>query len=358
MEMIEIKPRMRFPDPRNLVQVPLALLMICSALVVSARVVENYRQAWTGGTGLMAPTIMLVRWMMFLSSTWGVFLLGLWLLHRSTYKVTPIGVVWAFSAGWHWFMASIALVAWQAGGSAAIVVGLFGFSMVAAGANRFRKALQCLVRDVDDVLTLNLNPPVLYLRSFVSDDIVHPEFENPERQLQRGVFKLLRPTFWIYQRELTFEEVLCQGIGALGPVVAIGRPGEELPQLGAFRKYVPDDRWRDEVHHLVDTSTLVAMLVGHTRGLVWELGELSRKCDGSRVLLIIPPTADPQSLWEGFHRLIEDSGRAVPLPVTLNENAVAIGFRPGWIPVMFAGKRSASVYREIGEWAMRRSSAH
>ena len=38
------------------------------------------------------------------------------------------------------------------------------------------------------------------------------------------------------------EQELAVLMGRLGPVVAIGKPGERLPELGAARLYVADDR--------------------------------------------------------------------------------------------------------------------
>jgi hypothetical protein len=63
-------------------------------------------------------------------------------------------------------------------------------------------------------------PPVVYLRSFKADEVT-----------RRGTI------FGDFQTE---EEVLAEVLSEFGPVVAIGKPGEELPELGAARLYVRD----------------------------------------------------------------------------------------------------------------------
>ena len=56
----------------------------------------------------------------------------------------------------------------------------------------------------------------------------------------------------------------------VGPVIAIGKPGERLPQLGAARLYVDDDHWRDTIDDLMAESALVVVRAGDTPNLWWE----------------------------------------------------------------------------------------
>lgn len=46
---------------------------------------------------------------------------------------------------------------------------------------------------------------------------------------------------------VTEEEELAAVMNEIGPFVAIGCPGEELPELGAYRIYVQREDWREEV---------------------------------------------------------------------------------------------------------------
>src|SRR5262245_6770014 len=70
----------------------------------------------------------------------------------------------------------------------------------------------------------DMRAPVIYLRSFHSD-----------KRLARRPLAIGRVVS-IY----TEEEQLVQAVREVGPVVAVGRPGERLPRLGAQRVYLED----------------------------------------------------------------------------------------------------------------------
>jgi hypothetical protein len=56
-------------------------------------------------------------------------------------------------------------------------------------------------------------------------------------------------------------------------VVEIGRPGEPLPELGAARLHIADDRWQAEVLSLMDRAALVVLRIDRSRGVVWEIDQ-------------------------------------------------------------------------------------
>src|SRR5262249_17876664 len=71
-------------------------------------------------------------------------------------------------------------------------------------------------------IILRDNPPVLLLRSFTDDVAGIP----PNMLIPR----------W-FRRRKRLEETIGEQLTGAGPFVAIGRPGERLPQLGASRLY-------------------------------------------------------------------------------------------------------------------------
>jgi hypothetical protein len=79
--------------------------------------------------------------------------------------------------------------------------------------------------------------------------------------------------------------------------VAIGRPGEALPQLGAARTYASDAEWRAKVLAIMAASRLIAVIVGATPGLGWELGQIVERGWTDKLLLVIPllPAAERSS---------------------------------------------------------------
>jgi len=86
--------------------------------------------------------------------------------------------------------------------------------------------------------------PVVYLRSF-SDD-------RPAARLNGG---------------RTEEEHLAAVLEPVGPFVAVGRPGEPLPELGARRMYLKDAEWKDVVERLIRSAKLVVIRTGNGPGL-------------------------------------------------------------------------------------------
>jgi len=117
----------------------------------------------------------------------------------------------------------------------------------------------------------------LYLRSFADDgtQLVDAELGPIAR---RWVTLLALPTA---------EEQSTAALDAVGPVVAIGKPGEPLPELGAARLYVGDDRWQAEVLALMDSAALVVLRIGSSPGLLWEIEQVLARLPRRRLVLSV-----------------------------------------------------------------------
>src|SRR4051794_1892866 len=83
-----------------------------------------------------------------------------------------------------------------------------------------------------DRIILTDKPPVLLLRSFVDDVAGIP----PNALFPR-----------LFGRPKRLEETIGEELTRAGPFVAIGKPGERLPQMGAHRLYVADSQWQELV---------------------------------------------------------------------------------------------------------------
>ncbi|HWH77245.1 MAG TPA: TM2 domain-containing protein, partial [Candidatus Binatus sp.] len=104
--------------------------------------------------------------------------------------------------------------------------------------------------------------PVVYVRSFRDD--------------QRLVIVNSRIRRWFaalfeYMVAISPEQELAMIMNRIGPLVAIGKPGEPLPELGAARFYVGDDQWQDKIIELMKQAKLVVVRVGGTANLQWEI---------------------------------------------------------------------------------------
>jgi hypothetical protein len=136
-----------------------------------------------------------------------------------------------------------------------------------ASARRLR-ARQRLAEQADD-----RRAPVVYLRSFASDE---PLSNRP---------RLLTQLFSIDTEEEQLAEVLTQ----IGPVVAIGKPGERLPRLGANRIYLDDSQWQEQVSMWFDRAVLVVINVSPnpTEGLAWEVDHALTAVPRDRLVFLV-----------------------------------------------------------------------
>ena len=122
----------------------------------------------------------------------------------------------------------------------------------------------------DEAMIADSSSPVLYLRSFKADR----ESARLTGASGHGI--------------VTEEEELAQALNCLGPFIAVGIPGEELPQLGAARMQLTDTTWRDRVTELMTRSSLVVLRAGDSPGFWWELEQTVRLVEPRRVLLLVP----------------------------------------------------------------------
>jgi hypothetical protein len=110
-----------------------------------------------------------------------------------------------------------------------------------------------------EALAADQRPPVVYLRSYAS--------ERKVSLSERALAKLL-------------ENV--------GPLLAIGRPDETVPSLGAARLYVPADEWKQTITMLLERARLVVIVAGETPGLVWEMQECRRIVPPAKLIVVVP----------------------------------------------------------------------
>ena len=165
------------------------------------------------------------------------------------------------------------------------VAGIFSLFLVAAPTAR-RRARRHEAAAAQSRLAQDPRPPVLYLRSFSAD---MSTAEDPHRSFLPLL--LIQPGRWIavaLSAGLTEEEYLAQALGGIGPVVAIGRPGEPLPELGAVRVYAAQDEWQAKVAEYMRTSKLVVLRLGATQGFRWEFQRSARDLDPTRLVLLVP----------------------------------------------------------------------
>ncbi len=172
----------------------------------------------------------------------------------------------------------------------------------------------------EELLTKDKRKPVLYLRSFSADK--HGASYSGRSPLVRS----------------TNEEQLAEMLSEIGPVIAIGRPDDKLPQLGAARQYVDDDKWQSYVEKCMRRAQLVVVRIGQTEGLWWEISTAVKLAKSKRLVLLVPPDLDLyQSFLESSEGLFPHPLPDVKSPACGTPNARH--YRYGlWAVIAFASK--------------------
>ncbi|HET9872481.1 MAG TPA: hypothetical protein VFP89_07795 [Propionibacteriaceae bacterium] len=121
--------------------------------------------------------------------------------------------------------------------------------------------------------------PVLFLRSFTDDQVSLTAARVPL------YLRILDPGIVAHK----FEELIVSRCSQLGPVVAIGRPRDVQPPIGAAREYLADQVWQPYVVNLMDQAAAVVVSLSMTEGLAWELDQIRLRGHLGKTLLVIPP---------------------------------------------------------------------
>ena len=140
----------------------------------------------------------------------------------------------------------------------------------------WRRSRQYGALDADTAMTRDPRPPVLYLRSFADDG---EALIGEQPWWLRFGAKVATP--------VTPEQEIADLLDAVGPVVAIGKPGEPLPELGAARLYVNDDQWQAKVQELMKKACLVVLRLGSSPGLLWEIEQVLAHLPRQRLVFAV-----------------------------------------------------------------------
>jgi hypothetical protein len=233
------------------------------------------------------------------------------------------------------FVAETALdsgTAWEIFGAGVTLA----FLAALAGAKCLKKGKQLDALSAQDLLIRDNRPPVVYLRSF-QDDAVAAEGSLNVMPLgggfiMGGMVAILDSLGGI----MSEEEQLAEALKDVGPFIAIGRPGEKLPQLGASRMYLPDSEWRGKVSDLMSRASLVVLRAGKSDGLLWEVQTAAKSVRPEKLLILLPYEREQYDLFraqaEKFlsHRLPDyPVGKR---KVTAGSVRGILYFGPDWTP--------------------------
>lgn len=178
-----------------------------------------------------------------------------------------------------------------------------------ASLGRFARRLRGIAADRDQ--RRRPRPVLLYLRAFDDDP----------RVLAAGDFGRRPATeIFSFRARVPYEEVIARELDRQGRVVTIAEPGSPmlfLP-LGAGRERLSDAEWQTEVSTRMGVAARIVIALGTTRGLLWEIADVTRQGLLDNVLLIFPPcdADDLRARWRASAETIAATGGpALDLPV-------------------------------------------
>jgi hypothetical protein len=169
---------------------------------------------------------------------------------------------------------------------------------------------------------------ILLLRSFKDDEI-------QSRQRIRS------PVGDLASRR-RFEQGIAGPLGAFGPVIAIGKPGEELPQIGAARTYLSDAEWQPAVLRWMDEALLLVMIAGDTEWIRWELDQILEKGRGRHLFIILPPAKD-HSRWPNVLTVLGKSPWSAAIDSLDTTRLLLVQLRPDGTVIAIRGASSSFV---------------
>ena len=172
----------------------------------------------------------------------------------------------------------------------------------------YRRARRHALLPATELRKKEHRPIILYLRSFGDDNLkMRARAANGRSWLEWAV-------------KITFEEIVTDHLWRYGPVVAIGRPGDKLPPLGAARDYVAGETWQQKVAQLMEEAALIVVVAGRTEGLRWEIGKIAEMGRTGKLVLLLPPVRTRDELrirWDTLCGIMGEASNIV-LPQDLD----------------------------------------
>lgn len=160
---------------------------------------------------------------------------------------------------------------------------------VVLGRRLRRVARERVHRSAAEAMRIDTRPPILYLRWFGND----------EGQLRRGARSPMGWLLGLASSEASLDRLLVEQFSALGPTVALGKPGtQDRKTAGVWRHFASNDEWHAELERLCVRAGAIVMSVDlavHTgtadisSGVRTELHLLARPELRAKTLLLTGP---------------------------------------------------------------------
>lgn len=167
-------------------------------------------------------------------------------------------------------IAAAVVIGARGGGSSLVAAALCGIAI-----GSFIRAGHLLQPSVTTLLAVDRRRPVLFLRSFADDNARTSQMVRTPL----GRIRLARRV----------EQGIAGALNMFGPLIAIGKPGEPAPAIGAARVQLSDDEWQPTVLAWMDRSQFIVMMAGATRWITWELHRVLEMRRAHHLFVVFPP---------------------------------------------------------------------
>lgn len=201
------------------------------------------------------------------------------------------------------------------------VTGLFS---IYGGFAALKRLLRIIAPTAKEAMSRDLRPPILYLRSFTIDSRTIPIV-----RIKTGIAEAIP--------DPRLEELLVGVFQSIGPVIAVGKPGEPLPELGAARLYTAETDWQQEVLGLLDCAQLVVIATGSSSGLLWEISNAVKMLDPTKIIFVFTEydERNPRRRESAYYNFINVAGPIIPTELPKNiGDAILIRFTETWESIL------------------------
>ena len=216
-----------------------------------------------------------------------------------------------------------------------------------AVAERIRAAARrASLRSAEDLLKEDERTAILFLRDFTDDQVSLDKTALPRwvRALDPGA------------EQTNLEDVML-AYSWVGPVVAIGRPYDAEPPVGAARRYVDGEAWKEVVSTMMDRAGAIVIGFSESSGVLWEIAQVQKRGHLGKSVFVLPPSKRNNSALtrELVTRLLcpadSFSSRhpiaAVARQVVGSRHVSGLILREGYLRIFIATRRVSQVELDV-----------
>ena len=144
----------------------------------------------------------------------------------------------------------------------------------------------------------------LYLRAFETTGRLNVPLFLRLRKLSIGFNSLVTNDL---------ESYVSQAISRVGPMVALGHPGETI---GAGRILTGEESWKTDIGTLMKRAKGILLVPSDRPGTLWEIDTLKQEGLLGKVIFVMPPCStgdhDTRQRWESARQTLRDRGLETP----------------------------------------------